>query len=563
MVMEIDPLWFAVIDFGPGMGHTWEKAWQVSGLGGKPTTGTVKGRRRNQMELKFRHKVFLAFFLNSLMSVTLMLLIGRHYAHRNFEDYVSKVEAEKLQKMADALSQEYKKTGNWSAVVSNWGHWRMMAGFGGMRRPGGPAPPGPFFPPPPPFDPSMKEPPFGEMPPMSSMPLPGPRPGPNAAPRSEPNKEPQDIAARLLLFDSKKRPLTSAGQSADEFMEDDYRFQPISLDNQVVGWLGVRNVTSPVHPLDEEFLSHISQVFYSSGGVALALAFIVTFILSRHLLGPVKELARGARALASRKFDTRIPVQTRDELGRLATDFNTMAEALERHEWMRRQWIVDISHELRTPLAILRAEIEAMQDGVREVSREALESLHSEVLHLGRIVHDLHDISLIESRSSDMEVTAVELPAALGDTLKSFQRRFEQRGIRIDWSMESEEHITVMADPGRMRQLFSNILENTLRYAHAPGSLKISRERSRGGVRLHIEDSGPGVPEEALGRLFDRLYRVDKARSRAQGGSGLGLAICKSIVESFGGAIEASNSPSGGLRITIFFPVLEEQKPLP
>jgi two-component system sensor histidine kinase BaeS len=99
-------------------------------------------------------------------------------------------------------------------------------------------------------------------------------------------------------------------------------------------------------------------------------------------------------------------------------------------------------------------------------------------------------------------------------------------------------------------------LENTLRYANAPGVLKISHEVKPGVLTLHFEDSGPGVPAEALGRLFDRLYRVDKARSRAQGGSGLGLAICRSIVESFGGRIEAINAPSGGLRITINFPAL-------
>jgi len=118
--------------------------------------------------------------------------------------------------------------------------------------------------------------------------------------------------------------------------------------------------------------------------------------------------------------------------------------------------------------------------------------------------------------------------------------------------------VVIKGDADRLKQLFSNLLENTLRYAEAPGVLKIFPEFNPGQLFLHFEDSGPGVPKEALERLFDRLYRVDKARSRAQGGSGLGLAICKTIMEYLGGRIEASPAPTGGLRITLVFPVLSD-----
>jgi two-component system sensor histidine kinase BaeS len=360
---------------------------------------------------------------------------------------------------------------------------------------------------------------------------------------------------RISLFDAGKQPLTPADASPPD---EGYRLKPILVDGQVVGWLGIRKHERPTHPLDVEFLRVQSQTFQAVGGVALLLAVFVTFVLSRHLLAPVKELAEGARALTSRRFETRIEVRARDEIGQLAADFNAMAQALERYEQMRRQWMSDISHELRTPLAILRAEIEAIQDGVREVTPEALESLHTEVMHVSRIVHDLHDLSLIESRAFDAEQTAVNPLEVLEDTLRSFHTRFQQRGIRIEVEGGGldTEHVAVMADGGRLTQLFANLLENTLRYADAPGVLRIFHELTAGRLFLHLEDSGPGAPEESLGRLFDRLYRVDKARSRAQGGSGLGLAICKSIVESFGGRIEASNAPTGGLRISIAFPLL-------
>jgi two-component system sensor histidine kinase BaeS len=357
---------------------------------------------------------------------------------------------------------------------------------------------------------------------------------------------------RLALFDAEKRPLTGTEPTSP----DRYQLKPILVDDKVVGWLGMRKHERLSHPLDVEFLRLQSQTFFAIGGVALLLAIFVTMVLSRHLLAPVKELAAATRALTSRRFDTRIAVRSQDEFGQLATDFNNMAQALERYEHMRRQWMADISHELRTPLAILRGEIEAMQDGVREITPEALESLHFEVLHVNRIVHDLHDLSLIESQAFPAELAVVYPLEVLDETLRSFSPRFEQRGLRIEADGGDLRQVAIMADADRLKQLFANLMENALRYVQTPGVLKIFSELKDARLFLVFEDSGPGVPEESLERLFDRLYRVDTARSRAQGGSGLGLAICKSIVEYFGGEINASHGPAGGLRITIALPIL-------
>jgi two-component system, OmpR family, sensor histidine kinase BaeS len=337
---------------------------------------------------------------------------------------------------------------------------------------------------------------------------------------------------------------------------DHYQLKPIQVDGQVVGWVGILKHVRLTNPLDVEFLRLQSQTLYAIGGVALLLAVLVTMVLSRHLLTPVKELAEATRALSSRRFDTRIEVRSQDEFGQLAADFNNMVQALERYEQMRQQWMADISHELRTPLAILRGEIEAMQDGVREVTREAMESLHFEVLHVTRIVQDLHDLSLIESRTFQAKLTEIEPLEVLDETLRSFYPRLELRGLRIETEGGHLKNVTIMGDADRLKQLFSNVLENALRYVNAPGVLQICCDLKDGRLVLSFEDSGPGVPEASLKRLFDRLYRVDTARSRAQGGSGLGLAICKSIAESFGGEIGASQAPAGGLRITISLPIL-------
>ena len=496
------------------------------------------------MKLNFKHKVFLTLLLNSLAIVISMLLIAGYYASRNFEKYVTKVETKKLDELVELLSREYERNGSWEPLLDDLGHWLQMVGIGPGRPSGGemagePPPPPPLLVP----DPRLMRKSRREQPP------------PWADPRTAASDSvgpPKPGSPRIALFDAEKQPINGPETAS----ADSYQLMPIRAEGHVVGWLGARAHEPPAHPLDVEFLRVQARTFSSLGGVALLLAVLVTWALSRHLLAPVKELAKGTRALSSRRFDTRIEVQSGDELGLLASDFNDMAQALERYERMRRQWMADISHELRTPLAILRGEIEAMLDGVRDVSRDALESLHFEVLHVSRIVHDLHDLSLIESETFRSATTGVEPLEVLDETLRSFQIRFEQRGIDIEAGEHGGVPVSILGDADRLRQLFSNLLENTLRYAQSPGVLKVYHEITPGRLRLHFEDTGPGVPEESLHRLFDRLYRVDKARSRAEGGSGLGLAICKSIVESFGGCIEASNAASGGLGIGIEFPLV-------
>jgi two-component system sensor histidine kinase BaeS len=512
------------------------------------------------MKLKFRHKLFLAFLLSGLIIVVFMLLSGTYFAHRNFEEYVMKVEKERLDGLAEALGREFGGTRTWSAVVANWDHWLRMS----FMRPG--PPPGAgnvgrrsIAPPPVSTSPPAwknaeegKPPSFGEPPPPPPWLLPGPPEGPPPGTQAGPHPEMRHPLPDICLFDGEKTPLTEA----QSLSADGYRLTSILVEGQLVGWLGSRKLEGAKHPLDVQFIRQQSQTFYATAAVALLLAVVVTFLLARHLLGPMEELARGARALSSRRFDTRIEIQSRDEFGQVVADFNAMAQAFERYEQMRGQWIADISHELRTPVAILRGEIEAIQDGVREITREAIESLHFEVVHLSRIVHDLHDLSMIESVTSQAEQTVVDPWHVLQETLKSFHARLESRGMRVEAEKSGSAPAAVLADADRLRQLFSNLIENALRYARPPGVLRISREVGDGWLSIHIEDSGPGVPEESLDRLFDRLYRVDKARSRVLGGSGLGLAICKSIVESFGGRIEASNGQQGGLRITVGFPAI-------
>ena len=378
---------------------------------------------------------------------------------------------------------------------------------------------------------------------------PGPPPGGETRP-PPPHDKQISVGPRLTLFDAERRHIIGRKHSIDGLV-----LRAVMVNDRTVGWIGLTPLEHFAGPLQREFLSRQARAFYLTGILAVFLAALGSLLLTRRLMAPLGRLAEGTRALSSRKFDTRVVVESRDELGRLAEDFNGMAEELEKYEAMRRQWISDISHELRTPLAVLRGEIEAMQDGIRPVTPKSLDSLHSEVLHLGKIVADLHDLSILESGDLAGDKSPVDIEAVLEATLESFRGRLAERSIEVRKDYRGTGPSVVEGSDMRLRQLFINILENAHRYADAPGVLLVDRSFSLGRVVIRIEDSGPGVPPEVLDRLFDRLYRVDAARSRSHGGSGIGLAICKAVVEAHGGEIRAENSAAGGLAVIVEIPL--------
>ncbi|MDD2903084.1 MAG: ATP-binding protein [Syntrophales bacterium] len=498
------------------------------------------------MRIKLSYKLFATLLLTSLMIVVIMVAVMQYYASRNFADYVHKMEMERLEVLARELAAAYQRDGGWEHLRHNLPYWlEFMRPRPFRGEPFPPEPPDRFpgrdhhlglEPPPPP-------------PPWSDNHRPPPPPPP------PPGQDPFNPGPRISLFDAGKHPLV--GRASDT---RDHYLQPILVEGKIVGWLGIKKLEQLSHPLDVEFAQRQVRAFYFVGGIVLLVAILVSLILSRHLLAPIKKLMAGTRALSSRRFDTRIEVDSGDELGELAAAFNQMAQAIEKYEQLRQQWISDISHELRTPLSILRAEIEALQDGIRVPDRETLDSLHGEVIHLSKIVNDLHELSLADAGRLSILKEPVDPVEVLKETLRAFGTRFATRGLTIQEEFPAApDHLLMAGDPDRLKQIFGNLLENAWCYVASPGIVQIRQKVTDGKLSLNFLDSGPGVPAEALGRLFDRLYRVDRSRSRREGGSGLGLAICKSLVEAQGGEIEAREAPSGGLWMEIRFPLLEPQ----
>jgi two-component system, OmpR family, sensor histidine kinase BaeS len=507
------------------------------------------------------YKFFFLFLFTSIFVVLFMVAVLQFSVHRNFTDYVAQMELVRLDKLIYALEKEYKNNGNWDALRQNEHLWHelIITYVPDRVQPFGHPPFRPETnellknePIQPDQDPNKRK----KMPEDDRRPPHGPlwdngEWRPQLALPPPPSRLPPFLAIgpRLSLLDAKKNVIFGDPDLSEQIL------RVIEIDGQAVGWLGIKKPGQLTNPADILFLKQQSQAFYLIGTMVLILAMIVSVLFSRHLLAPVRKIAEGTKALRHRRFNTRILVSTSDELGQLAEDFNVMAQHLETYETMRRQWLSDISHELRTPLTVLQGEIEALQDGILEPSPEAIASLHAEVIYLRNIVNDLHRISQMESGTLEMIREPINPIEILKHTLERFEHRLNQQQIDINSNLEESDKIRIMGDADRISQVFSNILENILRYASSPGVVKVEYVASNNDITISIEDSGPGVPEESLEKLFDRFYRTDVARTRSKGGSGLGLAICKSIVEVHQGEISAVNGSSGGLKINIRFPL--------
>ena len=358
----------------------------------------------------------------------------------------------------------------------------------------------------------------------------------------------------LVLLDAQQTPLFGTRRPARDIIT-----RPLTLNDQVIGYLGYAPRRDLSRSANRAFQNQQQQMFAMIAVAMLASSVLMAWGIAQWLNRRLQPLTEGAQQLSKGDFSHRIPVNNADELAQLADDFNQLAHSLAANQQARQRWIIDISHELRTPLAILQGELEALRDGVRPASPAHIHSLWQEIQRLSHLVNDLHLLSQADAGSLSYHWQTLDLADSIADALQPLRYPFEQQGIAIDF--EALDDIPIRGDDNRLRQLWLNLAQNTLRYTDAPGRLRIRMRRQGRQLLVVWEDSSPGVNADDLPRLTERLFRVDSSRNRASGGSGLGLSIVKAIADAHRIELTASVSELGGVCWTLIFPAMPPQAP--
>jgi signal transduction histidine kinase len=293
-----------------------------------------------------------------------------------------------------------------------------------------------------------------------------------------------------------------------------------------------------------------------AGAAAAAIALAMARWLARGMTQPLRDMARAAHRMETCDYSQRVHTDSRDEVGQLAAAFNNMSAELESLERLRRELVANVSHELKTPISAVRAHLENLLDGVERPDPETLQVMLSQTERLGRLIDQLLDLSRIESGELRLNRAPIPLHPLVREVLSEIEMARADRGVRVADAVP-DDLPPVLVDPERVHQVLFNLLDNAVRYTPPGGEVTVSAQRANGGCEVAVSDTGPGIADEHLPRLFERFYRADAARSRGDGGTGIGLAIARSVVEAHGGHIRAESRLGHGSVFTFDLPVAD------
>lgn len=484
------------------------------------------------MKLNLTQKLYLAFLGLTLFILIATLGLARWSFEYGFLDYVNALEQNRLDILADDIAISYIESGHsWDQITEE-----MFVRILDANTPSDSFPP---------------------LPPPSSRTTPPGRTGDFQRPPPSSNKKRfrPPGKARLAgpptaLFD------TNSSLIAGIPLEPDV--EAISVQIEVRG-----TVVGSIRSAPRRHFSSVQETAFSKqqlytsamiGVISLVMALIVSYILTRLLLRPIKRMINGVSVLSSGDYSHRLNESRNDELGQLMQDLDNLATQLEENRSSRKRWLADISHELRTPLTILTGEIETMKDGIRPIDLNQVLSLDQEVIRLRRLVDDLYELSVSDLGGLRYSYCSTDIQHLITEQIKSQQTIAADKGILVVLK-EAVALKPVRADPARLHQLFANLISNSLHYTDSPGTLELQLSQDENRMTVVMSDTPPGVSQAEYERLFDPLYRQESSRSRRTAGAGLGLAICSNIVKAHQGTISATSSEIGGLKITMTFPL--------
>ena len=455
------------------------------------------------MKFTLSHKLVLALLALTLVVLIATLTLARWSFERGFLDYVNALEQVRLERLTDEFVDEYAQAQNsWDSITA--GQFRQLVRGNHPRHP----------------------PPGGRPPPPEEM-------------RGAP---PTALYSTDGLF--------IAGDDLDTPDDDTIRV-PVSLQSTVIGELRSAPRRQLQSAQETAFSAQQSRASWTIGAISLGLALLVSLLLARGMLAPVRRMTKDVEQLSNGDYTVRINDTRTDELGQLARDIDRLAITLEQTRNAKQRWFADISHELRTPVTVLTGELEALKDGVRQFDSTQVESLSQEVERLKFLIDDLYQLSLSDIGGLKYEFSRCNLKDLINRNVDLVATRAKAGNIEINTITTD---VFVNADSKRLTQLFQNILENSLAYTDSPGQIEITLMREGDQAAIKVEDTPPGVTVSECAQLFEPLFRLEGSRNRRFGGAGLGLAICRNIVEAHAGQISASPSDKGGLQIRIELP---------
>jgi signal transduction histidine kinase len=329
---------------------------------------------------------------------------------------------------------------------------------------------------------------------------------------------------------------------------------PIEVDGQEVGFLLPTTTVNAFREPEEAFLQRLRESILPLGAAACAVAILLGLFLTWQLTDPLRKLKAAALGIAGGDLSQRVDIKSKDEIGELGRAFNDMAENLSRAEELRRNMTADIAHELRTPLSVIRANLEAILDGVFPPTKENVTSIHKEAVLLSRLVDDLQELALAEAGQLRIEPEITDVSSLIERVLTGVAARAKSEGVAVVKDL-APELPPVSVDSQRIGQVLSNLVDNALRYSSEGDTITVRARETADAVRVDVVDQGPGLSPEELALVFERFYRGDRARSRATGGVGLGLAIVRQLVEAHGGKVWAESTEGQGATFSFTLPV--------
>jgi len=289
--------------------------------------------------------------------------------------------------------------------------------------------------------------------------------------------------------------------------------------------------------------------------LALAVAAGGGIFLARRALKPVDKIAQTAQEIEENDLSQRINVNTKDELGRLAATLNEMIGRLERAFQHQKQFTSDASHELRAPLAVIEAESSLALQKERPPSdyRQSLETISQEAKQMSSLIEQLLTLARADAGKEQWNFKEVNLGKLINNLSTDVEILCQEKGL--SFQLGQPQDLLVKGNEARLRELFMNLLDNAIIYTPSRGTVSVSLRREGQMAVVVIKDTGVGIPAEDIPFIFERFYRVDKSRSRAEGGTGLGLAICRHIAEAHGGKIEVESEVGVGSTFSVWLPL--------